>query len=43
MKKKLTDAGFEVTAKNGKQHMERVAREVKLFKDVIEQAKITKL
>ena len=43
MKKKLTDAGFEVTAKNGKQHMERVVREVKLFKDVIEQAKITKL
>jgi tripartite-type tricarboxylate transporter receptor subunit TctC len=43
MKKKLTDAGFEVTAKTGKQHMERVVREVKLFKDVIEQAKITKL
>lgn len=43
MKTKLTAAGFEVTAKNGKGHMERVVREVKLFKDVIEQAKITKL
>jgi tripartite-type tricarboxylate transporter receptor subunit TctC len=43
MKAKLTAAGFEVTAKNGKGHMERVTREVKLFKEVIEQAKITKL
>lgn len=43
MKAKLTAAGFEVTAKNGKGHMERVTREVKLFKEVIEQAKIAKL
>ena len=43
LRKKLTDAGFEITARTGKDHMERVTREVKLFKDVIEQAKITKL
>jgi len=43
MKAKLTAAGFEVTAKNGKGHGERIAREVKLFKEVIEQAKIAKL
>ena len=43
MKAKLTAAGFEVTAKTGKGHGERIAREVKLFKEVIEQAKIAKL
>lgn len=43
MKKKLTDAGFEVTALTGKGHGERITREVALFKDVIEKAGIKKL
>jgi tripartite-type tricarboxylate transporter receptor subunit TctC len=43
MKQKLTQAGFEVTAKTGKGHMERVTKEVKMFSDIITQAKIQKL
>jgi tripartite-type tricarboxylate transporter receptor subunit TctC len=43
MKKKLTDAGFEVTAKTGKGHGERIAREVPMFKDIIAQAGMKKL
>ena len=43
MKQKLTQAGFEVTAKTGKGHMERVTKEVKMFSDIITEAKIQKL
>jgi tripartite-type tricarboxylate transporter receptor subunit TctC len=43
MRQKLTDAGFEVTAKTGKGHMERVAKEVPMFADIIKQANIAKL
>ena len=43
MKAKLTQAGFEVTAKTGKGHTERLTREVPMFKDIIAQAGIQKL
>jgi tripartite-type tricarboxylate transporter receptor subunit TctC len=39
-RKKLTDAGFDVTARNGKGHMARVTREVAMFKQIIADAKI---
>jgi tripartite-type tricarboxylate transporter receptor subunit TctC len=40
---KLTESGFEVTAKPGKEHMARIAREVPMFADIITQAGIKKL
>ena len=43
IKEKLTAAGFEVTAKTGKGHMERVAKEVPMYKKIIEDAGIAKL
>ena len=43
MKEKLTQAGFEVTAKTGKGHMERVAKEVPMYQKIIEDAGIKKL
>jgi len=43
MRKKLTQSGFEVQAKDGKTHMARVAREVPMFRDIIAQAGIKKL
>lgn len=43
MKKKLTDAGFEITALDGKGHAARIAREVPMFKKVIADAGIKKL
>jgi len=43
MRDKLTQSGFEVTARDGKGHMERVTREVAMFRDVITQAGIKKL
>lgn len=43
MRKKLTQSGFEVQAKNGKDHMARVAKEVPMFRDIIVQAGIKKL
>jgi tripartite-type tricarboxylate transporter receptor subunit TctC len=43
MREKLTQAGFEVTAKPGKEHMARVAKEVPMFADIIAQAGIKKL
>jgi tripartite-type tricarboxylate transporter receptor subunit TctC len=43
MRQRLTQAGFEVTARDGKGHMERVAKEVPMFRDIIIQAGITKL
>src|SRR5882757_5093451 len=43
MRQKLTQAGFEVTARDGKGHMQRVAKEVPMFRDIIIQAGIKKL
>jgi tripartite-type tricarboxylate transporter receptor subunit TctC len=43
MREKLTQAGFEVTAKTGKEHMARVAKEVPMFAEIIGQAGIKKL
>ena len=43
MRQRLTQAGFEVTAKDGKGHMERVAKEVPMFREIIVQAGIKKL
>ena len=40
MRDKLTKSGFEVQAKTGQQHMERVAREIPMFRDVITKAGI---
>jgi tripartite-type tricarboxylate transporter receptor subunit TctC len=43
MRAKLTQSGFEVTAKDGKGHMARVTKEVAMFRDIITQANIKKL
>jgi tripartite-type tricarboxylate transporter receptor subunit TctC len=43
MRAKLEQSGFEVQAKDGKAHMERVAKEVPMFRDIIAQAGIQKL
>jgi tripartite-type tricarboxylate transporter receptor subunit TctC len=43
MREKLTKAGFEVTARDGKGHMARVTKEVPMFADIIAQAGIKKL
>jgi tripartite-type tricarboxylate transporter receptor subunit TctC len=43
VKKKLIDAGFDVTAKDGKGHGTRIAKEVPMFQQVITQAGIQKL
>jgi tripartite-type tricarboxylate transporter receptor subunit TctC len=43
VKQKLTQSGFDVTAKPGKDHMARIAKEVSLFRDFIAQAGIQKL
>src|SRR5499427_9094407 len=43
MRQRLTEAGFEVTAKDGKSHMQRLAKEVPMFSDIIAQAGIKKL
>jgi tripartite-type tricarboxylate transporter receptor subunit TctC len=43
LRQKLTQAGFEVTAKDGKGHAERIAKEVPMFRDIIAQAGIKKL
>jgi tripartite-type tricarboxylate transporter receptor subunit TctC len=43
MRKRLTEAGFEVTAKDGKGHAERIAQEVPKFRDIITQAGIARL
>ena len=40
---KLTESGFDVTAKPGKEHMARIAREVPMFADIIARADIKKL
>jgi tripartite-type tricarboxylate transporter receptor subunit TctC len=43
IREKLTAAGFEITAKTGKGHMERVAKEVPMYKKIIEDSGIKKL
>jgi tripartite-type tricarboxylate transporter receptor subunit TctC len=43
MRNKLSESGFEVTARPGTEHMARVAREVPMFRDIIAQAGIKKL
>jgi tripartite-type tricarboxylate transporter receptor subunit TctC len=43
MREKLTQSGFDVTARDGKGHMDRVAKEVPMFRDIITQAGIKKL
>ncbi len=43
MRAKLTQSGFAVTARDGKGHMARVAKEVPMFRDIIAQAAIKKL
>jgi tripartite-type tricarboxylate transporter receptor subunit TctC len=43
MRDKLTQSGFDVTARTGAGHMERVKREVPMFRDIIAQAGIKKL
>jgi tripartite-type tricarboxylate transporter receptor subunit TctC len=43
MRQKLTQAGFEVTARDSKGHAERIAKEVPMFRDIIAQAGIKKL
>ena len=43
MQQRLTEAGFEITALDGKGHAARIAREVPMFKEAIEKAGITKL
>lgn len=40
MREKLTRTGFDVQARTGRQHMERVAREIPMFRDVISKAGI---
>ncbi len=43
MREKLTKSGFEVTAKDGKGHMARIAKEVPMFREIIVEAGIKKL
>jgi tripartite-type tricarboxylate transporter receptor subunit TctC len=43
MRQRLTEAGFEVTARDGKGHMARVTKEVPMFRDIIAQGEIKKL
>ena len=40
MRDKLMQSGFQVQAKTGKAHMERVTKEVAMFRDIIQQAGI---
>ena len=43
MRQRLTEAGFEVTARDGKGHTQRLTKEVPMFADIIAQADIKKL
>ncbi|HWP25802.1 MAG TPA: tripartite tricarboxylate transporter substrate binding protein [Xanthobacteraceae bacterium] len=43
MKKKLTEAGFQITALDGKGHAARIAREVPMYKDIIQKAGIPQI
>jgi tripartite-type tricarboxylate transporter receptor subunit TctC len=42
-RKKLVIAGFDVTARDGKGHEARIAKEIPMFKKIIEDAGIAKL
>jgi tripartite-type tricarboxylate transporter receptor subunit TctC len=42
-REKLTESGFDVTAKSGKEHAARIAKEVPMYRDIIAQAGIKKL
>jgi hypothetical protein len=39
MRQKITESGFEVMAKSGKDHMARVAEELPMFGNIIVQAR----
>jgi tripartite-type tricarboxylate transporter receptor subunit TctC len=43
LREKLTQSGFDVQAKDGKGHLERIKREVKMYADIITKAGIKKL
>jgi tripartite-type tricarboxylate transporter receptor subunit TctC len=43
MRERLAQSGFQVQAKTGKEHMERVVREVPMYRNIIAQAHIEKL
>jgi tripartite-type tricarboxylate transporter receptor subunit TctC len=43
MRERLAKSGFEVQAKDGKGHLERITREVKMYRDIITSAGIKKL
>ena len=43
VRQKLTQAGFDVTARDGKGHMARVTKEVAQFKDIIAKAGIKQI
>ncbi len=43
MRERLAQSGFQVQAKTGKEHMERVAREVPMYRNIVAQAHIEKL
>ena len=43
MKKKLTEACFEITASDAKGHAARIAKEAPMYKKIIEDAGIKKL
>jgi tripartite-type tricarboxylate transporter receptor subunit TctC len=43
MRQRLTQAGFEVTAKDGKGHTARITKEIPAFRDIITQAGIKKI
>jgi tripartite-type tricarboxylate transporter receptor subunit TctC len=40
LRKKLTDAGFEVTARNGEGHMARIRKEVPMFRKIIAEGEL---
>jgi tripartite-type tricarboxylate transporter receptor subunit TctC len=42
-RERLTESGFDVTAKSGKEHAARIAKEVPMYRDIIAQAGIKKL
>jgi len=43
MRERLSQAGFEVTARDGKAHMERIAKEVPMYRNIIAKAGMKKL
>jgi tripartite-type tricarboxylate transporter receptor subunit TctC len=43
MRERLTESGFAVTARSGKEHAARLAKEVPMYRDIIAQAGIKQL